>query len=136
MAGYSGTPLFQKLGIKPEARLGLLDAPPGFSTTLGALPEGVTKTTTLRGSLDVAVFFTTSQAALKRRFAALSKAIAPAGSLWVSWPKKGSGKKSDLDENVVRAVGLGKGLVDVKVCAIDETWSGLKFVVRLRDRPR
>jgi len=136
VAGYSETPLAQKLGIKPEARFGLFGAPLGFSTTLGALPEGVTKTTTLRGSLDVAVFFTTSQAALKKHFAALSKAIAPAGSLWVSWPKKSSGKKSDLDENVVRAVGLGRGLVDVKVCAIDETWSGLKFVVRSKDRPK
>jgi hypothetical protein len=134
MAGYSGTPLPQKLGIKPGARLGLFDAPPGFGATLGALPDGVTKTTALKGALDVAVFFTTSRAALEKRFAALAKAIAPAGSLWISWPKKASGKKTDLDENVVRAVGLDKGLVDVKVCAVDDTWSGLKFVVRLKDR--
>jgi hypothetical protein len=134
MAGYSGTPLPQKLGIKPGARLGLFDAPPGFGATLGALPDGVMKTTSLKGALDVAVFFTTSRAALEKRFASLAKAIAPAGSLWISWPKKASGKKTDLDENVVRAVGLGKGLVDVKVCAVDETWSGLKFVVRVKDR--
>jgi len=134
MAGYSGTPLPQKLGIKPGTRLGLFEAPTGFDATLGALPDGVTKTTSLKGALDVAVFFTTSRMALEKRFAALAKAIAPAGSLWISWPKKASGKKTDLDENVVRAVGLEKGLVDVKVCAVDETWSGLKFVVRVKDR--
>jgi hypothetical protein len=134
MAGYSGTPLPQKLGIKAGTRLGLFEAPPGFAATLGALPDGVTKTTALKGSLDVAIFFTTSRAALEKRFAALAKAIAPAGALWISWPKKASGKKTDLDENVVRAVGLDGGLVDVKVCAVDETWSGLKFVVRVKDR--
>jgi len=134
MAGYSGTPLPQKLGIKPGTRLGLFEAPTGFDATLGALPDGVTMTRSLQGALDVAVFFTTSRTALEKRFAALAKAIAPAGSLWISWPKKASGKKTDLDENVVRAVGLEKGLVDVKVCAVDETWSGLKFVVRVKDR--
>ena len=134
MAGYSGTPLPQKLGIKPGTRLGLFEAPTGFDATLGALPDGVTMTRSLQGALDVAVFFTRSRTALEKRFAALAKAIAPAGSLWISWPKKASGKKTDLDENVVRAVGLEKGLVDVKVCAVDETWSGLKFVVRVKDR--
>ncbi len=104
--------------------------------TLGALPDGVTRATRLGGSLDVAVFFATSRAALEKRFPAYAKAIAPAGSLWISWPKKSSGKKTDLDENIVRAVGLERGLVDVKVCAVDETWSGLKFVVRLADRPK
>src|SRR5216684_4718028 len=136
MAGYSGTPLPQKLGIKPGSKLGLFDAPPGFERTLGALPDGVTRATRLGGSLDVAVFFATSRAALEKRFPAYAKAIAPAGSLWISWPKKSSGKKTDLDENIVRAVGLERGLVDVKVCAVDETWSGLKFVVRLADRPK
>ena len=136
MAGYSGTPLPKKLGIKQGAKLGLFGAPPGFDRTLGALPDGVKRTTKLAGSLDVAVFFATSRAVLERRFAALAKAIAPAGSLWISWPKKSSGKKTDLDENVVRSVGLDEGLVDVKVCAVDETWSGLKFVVRLADRPK
>jgi hypothetical protein len=136
MAGYSGTPLPQKLGIKPGSRLGLFDAPAGFATTLGALPDGVTQTTRSSSALDVAVFFTTSRAALDKRFAAFAKAVSPSGSLWISWPKKSSGQKTDLDENVVRAIGLKKGLVDVKVCAIDETWSGLKFVVRLKDRPK
>jgi hypothetical protein len=136
VAGYSGTPLLQKLGIKPGTRLGLFDAPAGFATTLGALPHGVTQTTRTVGALDVAVFFTRSRASLDKRFAALAKAVSPSGSLWVSWPKKSSGEKTDLDENGVRAIGLKKGLVDVKVCAIDETWSGLKFVVRLKDRPK
>jgi hypothetical protein len=134
VAGYSGTPLSKKLGIKAGSRLGLFDAPDGFDATLGELPEGVTAITSLRGALDVAVFFTTSRAKLERRFAALASAISPAGSLWISWPKKASGKKTDLDDNVVRAVGLEKGLVDVKVCAIDDVWSGLKFMVRLKDR--
>jgi len=134
VAGYSGTPLPQKLGIKPGSRVGLFGAPPGFERTLGALPDGTTVRTRLAGSLDVAVYFTTRRAALEKRFAAFAKAIAPAGGLWVSWPKKSSAKKTDLDENVVRAIGLAKGLVDVKVCAIDETWSGLKFVVRVKDR--
>src|SRR5262249_19972809 len=123
MAGYSGTPLPQKLGIKPGAKLGIFDAPPGFDRTLGALPEGVERTTKLGGSVDVAMFFTTSHTTLEKRFTSFTKAIAPVGSLWISWPKKSSGKKTDLDENVVREVGLGKGLVDVKVCAVDETWS-------------
>jgi hypothetical protein len=136
MAGYSGTPLPQKLGIKPGARLGLFNAPKGFDKTLGALPAGVKTTTQLRGSLDVAVFFTDKSAELARRFGALAKTIAPAGGLWVSWPKKSSGVKTDLHENIVRSIGLEGGLVDVKVCAIDETWSGLKFVVRVKDRPR
>ena|SRR5450432_964693 len=136
MAGYSGTPLPQKLGIKAGARLGLFNAPKGFDKTLGVLPDGVKTTTQLRGPLDVAVFFTDKTGDLVKRFAALAKAVSPAGGLWVSWPKKSSGMKTDLDENVVRGVGLEGGLVDVKVCAIDDTWSGLKFVVRVKDRPR
>ena len=136
VAGYSGTPLPQKLGIKPGARLGMFNAPKDFDKTLGALPPGVTTTKRLGGSLDVAIFFTDNGSELTARFSSLAKAIAPTGGLWISWPKKSSGKKTDLDENVVRAVGLEKGLVDVKVCAIDDTWSGLKFVVRVKDRPK
>jgi hypothetical protein len=136
VAGYSGTPLPQKLGIKPGARLGLFNAPKGFDKTLGALPDGVKTTNRMGTSLDVAVFFTDKSAELVQRFTLLAKAISPAGSLWVSWPKKTSGVKSDLDENVVRAIGLDAGLVDVKVCAIDDIWSGLKFVVRVKDRPK
>jgi hypothetical protein len=136
VAGYSGTPLPKKLGINAGARLGLFNAPKGFDETLGALPDGVQKTSRMGGSLDVAVFFTDKSAELAQRFVLLAKSISPAGSLWVSWPKKSSGVKTDLDENVVRGIGLEAGLVDVKVCAIDETWSGLKFVVRVKDRPK
>jgi hypothetical protein len=136
MAGYSGTPLPQKLGIKVGTKLGLFRAPPHFEELLGALPDDVETTTRTRAPLDVAILFVTRQAELTRHFEPLAKAIAPRGSLWVSWPKKSSGKKTDLDENKVRATGLAGGLVDVKVCAIDETWSGLKFVVRLKDRPQ
>jgi hypothetical protein len=136
VAGYSGTPLPQKLGIKAGTRLGLFNAPKGFDRTLGKLPDGVKTTNRLGGSLDVAVFFTDSGSELSRRFGSLAKAVSPSGGLWVSWPKKSSGVKTDLDENAVRAIGLEAGLVDVKVCAIDEIWSGLKFVVRLKDRPK
>lgn len=136
MAGYSGTPLTQKLGIKPGSRLGLFNAPKNFDKTLGRMPDGVKTTTRLAGSLDVAVFFTDKTSELAKRFVALANAISPAGGLWVSWPKKSSGVKTDLTEHLVRAIGLEAGLVDVKVCAIDETWSGLKFVVRVKDRPR
>src|SRR6266478_6423688 len=111
MAGYSGTPLPQKLGIRPGSRLGLFDAPTGFATTLGALPDGVTQITRAGAALDVAVFFTTSRAALDKRFGAYAKAVSPSGILWISWPKKSSGQKTDLDEIVVRAIGLKKGLV-------------------------
>jgi hypothetical protein len=136
MAGYSGTPLPQKLGIKPGSRLALIGAPPGFDRVLGELPDGVRTTSRAGAALDVAVFFTQEHAALEKKFAALAKAIAPAGALWIAWPKKSSGVRTDVDEKVVRAVGLKEGLVDVKVCAIDETWSGLKFVVRRADRPK
>lgn len=136
MAGYSGTPLPQKLGIKPGSQLALIGAPAGFERVLGALPDGVRTTSRAVAGLDVAVFFTKERATLKKKFAALAKAIAPAGALWIAWPKKASGVLSDLDDNVVRAIGLEGGLVDIKVCAIDETWSGLKFVVRLADRPK
>ena len=134
MAGYSGKPLVLKLGIKPGCRLATIDAPSGLDTTLGTLPDGVTKTTTLRGSHDVVLLFARSKKALERRFDEVAKVVAPAGSFWVSWPKKTSDVLSDLDENVVRAVGLNRGWVDIKVCAIDDTWSGLKFVTRLSNR--
>jgi hypothetical protein len=136
MAGYSGTPLPQKLGIKPGFRVGLINAPDRFDDVLGALPTGVKTTRSVGAALDLAVYFVDNRAALAKRFAALAKAIAPAGGLWVAWPKKASGVRTDLDENAIRAVGLAGGLVDVKVCAIDETWSGLKFVVRRADRPK
>jgi hypothetical protein len=134
LAGYSGKSLVQKVGIKQGARLAVIDAPAGFDSTLGPLPEGVTKTTTLRGSHDVVLVFAKSKKALQMRFDEVAKIVAPAGSFWVCWPKKTSSVVSDLDESVVRAVGLERGWVDIKVCAVDDIWSGLKFVTRLSHR--
>jgi hypothetical protein len=134
-AGYSGTPLVRKLGIKQDARLGLVSAPDGFGETLGDLPEGVSVRRRARGPLDVIVAFHLRRAELERRLNTLRNALDPAGGLWIAWPKRASGVATDLDENVVRALGLAAGLVDNKVCAIDEVWSGLRLVYRLRDRP-
>jgi alkylation response protein AidB-like acyl-CoA dehydrogenase len=134
MSGYSGTPLPQKLGIKPGSRLALIAAPAEFSATLGELPPGVTVRARARGPLDVIVAFFDQRVALTRRLPALVGALDQAGGLWIAWPKQSSGRPSDLTEGVVRELGLATGLVDNKVCAIDATWSGLRFVVRLRDR--
>jgi hypothetical protein len=136
MAGYSGTPLPRKLGIKEGHVVALLDAPGDFGTTLGEVPDGVTVKTTARGKADVAVLFVTARAALERRFDPLKRAIFPDGGLWVAWPKRSSGVASDLTEDAVRDVALDRGLVDNKVCAIDETWSGLRLVHRVADRRR
>jgi hypothetical protein len=135
MAGYSGTPLVQKLGIKPDARLHLANAPADFDTTLGPLPPGVEHVGTAGKNIAVAVLFVKDRADLAARFAKLAARLAPHGMLWVGWPKKASGVPTDLTENAVREIGLAAGLVDVKVCAIDDVWSGLKFVYRLKDRP-
>jgi hypothetical protein len=137
MAGYSGTPLVRKLGIKPGHRLALLRAPAdGFADTLGELPADVTLQTDLRGEpLDVIVLFAPDQAGLRQGFAAAGRRLAATGGLWVAWPKKASGVPTDLTEDVVRRVGLEAGLVDNKVCAIDEVWAGLRFVIRVHDRP-
>ena len=135
MAGYSGTPLPRKLGVKEGHRLALLRAPDGFERTLGELPGGVDITTRARGPLDVAVAFFTSRRELERRVATLKRAVAPHGGLWIAWPKRASGVETDLTEDIVRQIALANGLVDNKVCAIDETWSGLRLVYRLRDRP-
>jgi hypothetical protein len=100
------------------------------------LPEGVGVRRVARGSLDVIVAFFSRRAALERRLPALKAALEPRGGLWVAWPKRASGVATDLTEGVVRELGLAAGLVDNKVCAIDEVWSGLRLVYRLRDRPR
>lgn len=134
-AGYSGTPLPRKLGIKPGARLGLIGAPDGFATTLGELPAEVSVRRRLAGRFDVIVAFCSRRRDLERRLAALKAALDPAGGLWIAWPKRSSGVSTDLSEDVVRSLGLAAGLVDNKVCAIDEVWSGLRLVFRLRDRP-
>jgi hypothetical protein len=134
VAGYSDTPLPRKLGIAGGARVALLRAPQGFDATLGELPPGVETRTQARGSFDVVVFFITARAELERRLDALVRAIRPAGGLWVAWPKRASKVPTDLDENAIRDVALPKGLVDNKVCAIDETWSGLRLVIRRENR--
>jgi hypothetical protein len=134
MAGYSQRSLVDKLGIKPGAKVCILGAPRGYTKTLGPLPAGATAVKTPKPGLDFIHFFTTQRAELEKRFAALQKALAPAGMLWVSWPKKASGVATDVTEDVVRGVALARGLVDVKVCAVDDTWSGLKLVRRLKDR--
>jgi hypothetical protein len=134
MAGYSGTPLIQKIGIKPGHRIILRNHPPSFVTDLGTLPEGAESSDRLSGKANVIVYFTGRLAELQKDFARLSAALVPDGMLWISWPKKASGHPTDLTENIVRKVGLECGLVDVKVCAIDATWSGLKFVIRVKDR--
>jgi hypothetical protein len=148
MPGYSGTPLPKKLGIKDGFRVAFMGAP---SDALAELKTALAGCTISRGQdrdkpvrddparnekapLDFAMLFTKSKTELVREFKRLSKLLAPAGMLWVSWPKKSSGVPTDLDENVVREIGLAAGLVDVKVCAVTEIWSGLKFVRRLKDR--
>ncbi len=130
VAGYSGTPLVEKLGIAPGARVAILGAPDGFDATLGELPDGVLVTRRLGGRRDVVLVFVTERAALAGRLDALRAAIAPDGMIWVAWPKKASRMPTDITEDVVREVVLPTGLVDVKVCAIDATWSGLKVVIR------
>ena len=125
----------RKLGIKPTARVGLIGAPEGFDATLGVLPDGAAVRRSARGPLDVIVAFCSRRSELERRLGVLRAALDPAGGLWIAWPKRASGVATDLSETVVRELGLAAGLVDNKVCAIDEVWSGLRLVYRLRDRP-
>jgi hypothetical protein len=133
MPGYSGTPLVKKLGIKPGFRVHLANAPADVRNELrDALAECDLPRTP--AAIDFAMVFAKSRAELSKRFGQLSKVLTPTGMLWTSWPKKASGVETDLNENEVRALGLSAGLVDVKVCAVTEIWSGLKFVRRLRDR--
>ena len=135
MAGYSGTPLPKKLGIKPGARLALVGAPGDFlESTLAPLPDEVEVRARARGPLDTIIFFTRSRAELDRRCGPLAGALDPAGSLWIAWPKRASGVPTDLTEDTLREVILPQGLVDTKVCAIDDTWSGLRFVIRKENR--
>ena len=133
MTGYSGKPLVAKLGIKPEMRIAILRAPRGYERTRGKLPQ-VRRGASAACALDFVQFFTREKRELERRFAALAQALAPAGMLWISWPKKASGVATDLTEDVIRVIGLAHGLVDVKVAAVDDVWSGLKFVRRIKDR--
>jgi hypothetical protein len=134
-AGYSGTPLPRKLGIKEGARVAFPGAPDGFDHTLGELPDGAQVRDRVRGPLDVIVAFFTRRAELESRYERLAAALEPDGGLWIAWPKRASGVDTDITEDVARDVGIAHGMVDNKVCAIDETWSGLRLVVRLKDRP-
>jgi hypothetical protein len=131
----TSSPLSKKLGIKEGARLALVAAPDDFvESTLAPLPDQVELRARTRGPLDVIVFFTQSRADLERGFGKLASALQPAGALWIAWPKRSSGIETDLTEDVLREVGLPQGLVDTKVCAIDDTWSGLRFVIRKENR--
>lgn len=133
-AGYSQRSLVDKLGIKAGTRIAILNAPRGYRATLGRLPAGVTVAVNTRGTLPFIHFFAVSRSVLESRFPALIRALEPAGALWISWPKQASGVPTDLTEDVVRAIALPTGLVDVKVAAIDAVWSGLKLVRRLKNR--
>lgn len=136
MAGYSQTPLDRKLGIKPDHAVALLNAPDGFLEYLGPLPDGAHIVADTKAKLDVVLLFVSKAADLTRAFGRVAKRLNPAGGLWVAWPKKASGVVTDLTEDVVRRIGLDVGLVDNKVRAIDDVWSGLRFVIRLQDRPK
>jgi len=134
MAGYSATPLAKKLGIKEGSRIALVNAPKDFPTALGPLPENAEIVKRLTNSLDIILFFVLSELALTRDLKRLAARLVANGMIWIAWPKKSSGVTTDLTFGNVQRIGLDSGLVDVKICAIDDTWSGLKFVYRLKDR--
>lgn len=134
MAGYSGTPLVKKLGIKEGFRIALVNAPENFQAALGELPADVKFMKATTKSLDLILFFVLSERILARDFAKLAARLTSNGMIWIAWPKKSSGVTTDLTFERVQRIGLDAGLVDVKICAIDDTWSGLKFVYRLKDR--
>jgi hypothetical protein len=134
VAGYSGTPLPKKLGIREGDTVAFRGAPEGFAATLGALPDAVRVKRRAAPPVDVVVAFFTDRAELARGLEALAAAIHPDGALWVAWPKRASGVETDLTEDVARDLALPLGMVDNKVCAIDETWSGLRLVHRLENR--
>lgn len=134
MPGYSGKPLPAKLDLKPGHRLQLRHAPAGFADVLGPLPAECRIVGATAKQVDAIMLFATEGAALRKEFAKAAAILPPAGMLWIVWPKKSAKVATDLTENVVREIGLAAGLVDVKVCAATEVWSGLKFVRRLRDR--
>jgi hypothetical protein len=132
-AGYSGTPLVEKLGLKPGMRVHFAEMPSDYFRTLGRTPT-IVLMTKLKGKLDFIQQFARSRADLEAKFPALVEALETDGMLWISWPKKAAKVDTDITEDVVREIALKNGLVDVKVCAVDEVWSGLKLVRRLKDR--
>ena len=133
-AGYSGTPLPQKLGIKPGLTVVTINAPANYRRLLGTIPDRVTFSDRLQPDSSFVHVFSKKRSELEKRLAVLRERIADTGTVWVSWPKKSSGVPTDISEDVVRAVALPLGFVDIKVCAIDETWSGLKLMVRRSNR--
>jgi len=134
MAGYSKNPTWKKLGIKEGMRVIHLHAPENYPQLLGELPLGAILEDKLRKNASFIHYFTKNKSGLSSDFLKLKKALLPDGALWISWPKGAAKVPTDLNENIIRELGLRNGLVDVKVAAIDETWSGLKFVFRLKDR--
>lgn len=133
-AGYSGTPLARKLGIKADATVAVLDEPPEFRGLLDPLPGNIRFRTDLRSKPDIVIAFFTERSKLKARLPALARSIHPDGGLWLAWPKKTSGMATDLDGNAIRELGLAAGVVDIKVAAISDTWSGHRFAHRIQDR--
>jgi hypothetical protein len=131
---YSGTPLLKKLGVKEGDRVAVLRAPDGLHKSLRPLPDDVALRDRVRGPLDLVLYFVTRRTELDRRLDRLVEALEPAGGLWIAWPKRSSGVDTDITEDVVRDVALPRGLVDNKVCAIDDVWSGLRLVIRLENR--
>jgi hypothetical protein len=134
VAGYSKRSLADKLGIKAGTRVVALQAPPTYATLLGTLPSGASLHSRLVDSSGFIHRFARRRNELAADFPRLARALADDGTLWISWPKQDSGVDTDLDENVIRDIGLAQGLVDVKVCAVDDVWSGLKFVRRVENR--
>jgi len=134
MAGYSATPLAKKLGIDVGSRIYLSDAPKNYLTLVAPLPEGIRVVRKIDGETDIVHIFSTERAHLAAALRATLKRIKPDGTIWVSWPKKSSKVPTDITEDTIREVALPMGLVDIKVCAVDEVWSGLKLVVRKENR--
>ncbi|MBI1804375.1 MAG: DUF3052 family protein [Ignavibacteriae bacterium] len=133
-AGYSNKTLVQKLGIKEGLTIAIVNPPSGYHHVLGKLPPLVVRYRKLERSVDLIHYFTKETSELSDMFPNLKKSLVHDGALWISWPKKSSQVPTDLNENIVREIGLKNGLVDVKICAVDEVWSGLKFVFRKKDR--
>jgi hypothetical protein len=138
MAGYSGTPLVKKIGIKPDHRVAVVDSPNGFAKELGPMPEGAKFVSAYGaakpGTLDVVILFLKSRASMEKQLPKLKTKITQAGMIWAAWPKKACGIETDLNENIIRDTAIALGLVDIKVCAINEIWSGLKLVIPVKDR--
>lgn len=130
MAGYSKRPLAEKLGMKEGASVVILNAPQNYHETLAPMPSGVMHSTNLKGSMEFIQFFTKERKDLAKQFPKLKKHLKPKGILWISWPKGASKVQTDLNENIVREIGIANGMVDIKVCAVDEIWSGLRFAFR------